>query len=205
MKTAEKVLMISLELFNQEGEGNVSSVDIANELDISPGNLYYHYRGKDEIIEALVERYVSRMSAIEQSFSEDVDFYRYLHHCLEIMHLFRFLFQNIAELCVRYPAINKKLQRVAKFQRKYLREFLIKQQKVEVLSGSSEDIDLLLDVISLVLFQSLNYYRMQGEVLNNPDIVYRELMTIFFSLQPYYKNRARASNIKQAILNKTIV
>ena len=205
MKTADKILLISLDLFNSQGERNITSVDIANELDISPGNLYYHYKGKEEIINALVDRYVTKMNEIPQSFGDNVDFYKYLFHCLETMHLFRFLFQNIAEISTQYPAINSKLQRLAKFQRQYLRQSLSGQQQDGTLTGTSTDIDLLLDIISLTLFQSLNYYQMQGDSLGNPDIVYRTLMTIYFSLQPYYKENSETAEIKLAILNKTLI
>ena len=47
MKTPQKILLISLDLFNSQGEQNVTSVDIALELDISTGNLYYHYKNKE--------------------------------------------------------------------------------------------------------------------------------------------------------------
>lgn len=205
MKTAEKILLISLDLFNTEGERNISSVDIANELDISPGNLYYHYKGKDEIINALVDSYVTKINAIKHNSSDTKAFYAYLFDCLESMYLFRFLFQNIAEISTQYPAINSKLQRVAKFQRQHLRAALAEQQQNETLSGTNTDIDLLLDIISLTLFQSLNYYQMQGDLLDNPDISYRTLMTIFFSLQPYYKNPKEAASLKRAILAKTLI
>ena len=49
-KTKEKILKTALGLFNNEGESAVSAVDIASVIGISPGNLYYHYKGKDEII-----------------------------------------------------------------------------------------------------------------------------------------------------------
>jgi AcrR family transcriptional regulator len=205
LKTAEKILLISLDLFNSEGERNITSVDIANELDISPGNLYYHYKGKDEIINALVDSYVAKMNGIPQASNANEDFYKYLFYCLETMHLFRFLFQNIAEISSQYPAINSKLQKLAKFQRQYLRKALTAQQQAGVLSGTNSDIDLLLDIISLTLFQSLNYYQMQGDSLGNPDIVYRTLMTIYFSLQPYYKENNETAKIKLAILNKTLI
>ncbi|MFT5996807.1 MAG: AcrR family transcriptional regulator [Glaciecola sp.] len=205
LKTADKILLISLDLFNSQGERNITSVDIANELDISPGNLYYHYKGKDEIVNALVDSYVSKMNAIPQSSQDTVDFYKYLFYCLETMHLFRFIFQNIAEISTQYPGINSKLQKLAKFQRQYLRKSLSEQQQDGTLTGTSTDIDLLLDIISLTLFQSLNYYQMQGDSLGNPDIVYRTLMTIYFSLQPYYQVNGETSKIKVAILNKTLI
>ena len=205
MKTADKILLISLDLFNNQGERNITSVDIANELDISPGNLYYHYKGKDEIVNALVDRYVAKINEIPQSSHDNEDFYKYLFHCLETMHLFRFLFQNIAEISVQYPAINIKLQRLAKFQRQYLRKTLSQQQQDGTLSGTASDIDLLLDIISITLFQSLNYYQMQGDSLSNPDIVYRTLMTIYFSLHPYYHEGSETAKIKEAIINKTLV
>ena len=53
MKTKDRILQYSLQLFNEEGEQNVTPVDIANVLEISPGNLYYHFKGKDPIIHQL--------------------------------------------------------------------------------------------------------------------------------------------------------
>ena len=82
MKTADKILLISLDLFNSQGERHITSVDIANELDISPGNLYYHYKGKDEIINALVDKYVSKINEVPQA-DTNVDFYKYLFYSNE--------------------------------------------------------------------------------------------------------------------------
>jgi hypothetical protein len=51
-RTAERILEVTLELFNRFGEPNVSTTLISAELNISPGNLYYHYPAKDELITA---------------------------------------------------------------------------------------------------------------------------------------------------------
>jgi len=56
MSNRERVLEAALTLFNEQGIGAVSTNHIAEEAGISPGNLYYHYRNKEEIIRALFER-----------------------------------------------------------------------------------------------------------------------------------------------------
>lgn len=65
MKTKDKIILASLELFNDQGERSVTTNHIAADLNISPGNLYYHFRNKTDIIyeiflqyEMLVDHYL---------------------------------------------------------------------------------------------------------------------------------------------------
>lgn len=53
MKTRDRILAASQELFNTRGERPVTTNHIAAHLGISPGNLYYHFKNKAEIIREL--------------------------------------------------------------------------------------------------------------------------------------------------------
>jgi AcrR family transcriptional regulator len=56
MKTKEKILLTSVELFNRNGVVAVTTNHIAKAMSISPGNLYFHYDNKEEILEELFKR-----------------------------------------------------------------------------------------------------------------------------------------------------
>lgn len=59
--TRQRILDVSLALFNQDGERHVSTNRIAEALGISPGNLYYHFRNKQDIIYHLFQNYRTKV------------------------------------------------------------------------------------------------------------------------------------------------
>jgi AcrR family transcriptional regulator len=63
MKTRDKIVLASLELFNRSGERNVTTNHIAAHMGISPGNLYYHFRNKSEIIYEIFRAYRKQVEA----------------------------------------------------------------------------------------------------------------------------------------------
>lgn len=56
MKTKDKILNAALELFNTSNTQAATTNHIAAAMDISPGNLHYHYKNREEIIFSLYER-----------------------------------------------------------------------------------------------------------------------------------------------------
>ncbi|ASP37662.1 TetR family transcriptional regulator [Bacterioplanes sanyensis] len=66
MNTRQRILDASLALFNQHGERAVSTNHIASHLAMSPGNLYYHFNNKQQIIFELVNRYQTRVLEVLQ-------------------------------------------------------------------------------------------------------------------------------------------
>ncbi len=62
--TKAKILSVARDLFNAEGFGALAAVDVANALSMSPGHLYYHYKGKGEIAIALLEAHAHELQSI---------------------------------------------------------------------------------------------------------------------------------------------
>ena len=56
MKTRDRIIEAAVKLFNEHGTKAVTTNHIAKACGISPGNLYYHFRNKDDIIRAIFEQ-----------------------------------------------------------------------------------------------------------------------------------------------------
>ncbi len=115
MKTKERILQTSLYLFNQQGEPNVTTNHIADEMDISPGNLYYHYRNKEDILICLYERFeVALLDALATTENQDIK--------LENMWLFlQLLFETIWEYRFFYRDLDHILSKSSKVKKRYAR------------------------------------------------------------------------------------
>lgn len=104
-RTRERILETALRLFNDFGEPNVTTTVIADELNISPGNLYYHFRNKDEITDSLFvdfEREMESVLAVPARRQPDVeDIWLFLHLVFEGIWKYRFLYRDLNDLLSR--------------------------------------------------------------------------------------------------------
>ena len=100
-RTAERILEVTLELFNRFGEPNVSTTLISAELNISPGNLYSHYPAQDELINSLFDRYERALRELLQA-SDQVrnveDAWLLFHMLFELIWQYRFLYRDLNDL-----------------------------------------------------------------------------------------------------------
>jgi AcrR family transcriptional regulator len=101
-KTRDRIIQASLDLFNLQGERNITTNHIAAALGISPGNLYYHFRNKQAIIGELFRLYESQVDDIlrlpEGRAVVLEDKVLYLEALLEVMWHYRFLHCNLEQL-----------------------------------------------------------------------------------------------------------
>ncbi|MCB1614759.1 MAG: TetR/AcrR family transcriptional regulator [Pseudomonadales bacterium] len=171
MKTRERIIITSLELFNNEGEPNVTTVDIANELDISPGNLYYHFKGKEIIIEEIFSRFEKSITEILSAQLDDKvdieDSWFYLFVVFEEIFAYRFFYYNLTDIMQRYDNINKKFKRIIKLKLSTANTILHKLTQASMLSISEDDIEVLANNIVLVLTYWASYTRLQKQLADD--------------------------------------
>ena len=112
-RTRERILPTSLDLFNRHGASHVTTADIAGEMNISPGNLYYHFRNKDEIIGELYAAYEARVLPLfvdPRGRRVDVDdLWLLLHVLFEQMWAYRFLYRDLDELATHNRRIGTRV------------------------------------------------------------------------------------------------
>jgi len=128
VKTKQRILVTSLALFNELGEPNVTTVDISNEMEISPGNLYYHYRNKDDIVEHVVALYDQDMARILQAESKLdglIEHWLFLKLLAEKNWDYRFIFRDFENLANKYKNIDRKLGRIQNKLNRCMRDFTV--------------------------------------------------------------------------------
>jgi AcrR family transcriptional regulator len=106
-RTRERILELALRLMNDFGEPNVNTTLIAEEMNISPGNLYYHFKNKDDIVTCLFQQFereadrlltVPSITRPRQPNIEDA--WLFLHLLFELIWKYRSFYRDLNNLLV---------------------------------------------------------------------------------------------------------
>ncbi|PKM29660.1 MAG: TetR family transcriptional regulator, partial [Gammaproteobacteria bacterium HGW-Gammaproteobacteria-12] len=182
MKTRERILQTALLLFNQQGEPNVSTLEIANELEISPGNLYYHFHGKEPLILELFERFQAEMAPLLDPPAEaqlDVeDYWLFLHLIVERLAQYRFLFQDLSNLAGRLPKLERGIRHWLNALKRTLASLLARLMADGQLVSDTRALGQLVEQITLTLLFSLDYQRILGNHGESRLVVYQVMMLV---------------------------
>lgn len=194
MKTRDRILHTSLMLFNEEGEAETTTIDIANEMDISPGNLYYHFKGKDEIISELFTQYEHAMSntltaPIEKPISDSrgsvEDNWYYLYVVMEEMYQYRFLYHNLDNLLQRYPDIRRSFRRLIQLKRAAMYAICQSLLEQEVIDARDQQLLGLVDNMTLNLTFWLNYESLLRENSDPQITIHQGVLQLLTMVAPY--------------------
>jgi len=176
MKTRDRILVTSLELFNLCGEPNVTTIDIANEMEISPGNLYYHFRNKDEIIAELFQAFEAGIHEVLQSPTEAgldmMDYWMYVHMIFEKIWEFRFLYRDPVAILERNDKLQKKFNRILDKKRAAALGGINMMREDSLIQMSDDEADRLVTNMTITATYWLNYQhiRHMGSAMDPDDL-----------------------------------
>jgi AcrR family transcriptional regulator len=199
-RTAERILEVTLELFNRFGEPNVSTTLISAELGISPGNLYYHYPAKDELINSLFERYERALNELLQAADgvrnvEDAWFF--LHSQFEIIWQYRFLYRDLNDLLSKNRLLETRFQGVLKNKTRAVRALLSGMSLSGAVDIDSREVESTANcmVVVLTYWLSFEYVRDPRRALEpeNAEVaLMRGAQHVLTLLAPYLESNQRA-------------
>ncbi len=198
-RTAERIVEVSLDLFNRYGEPNVSTTTISNELGISPGNLYYHYPAKEELINCLFQKYESSLDELLDAAGgvRDVeDAWFFTHSLFELIWQYRFLYRDLNDLLSHNLHLEKSFQGVLKRKTRAVHQMLASMARFGALQidRQSEDATATSMVVVLTYWLSFEYVRDPRHALETEAAQYslmRGAHHLLNMLAPYMQSNQR--------------
>ena len=199
-RTAERILEVTLELFNRFGEPNVSTTLISAELGISPGNLYYHYPAKDELINSLYDRYERALNELLNA-SDNVrdveDAWFFLHSLFELIWQYRFLYRDLNDLLSKNRRLETHFQWVLKNKTRSVKAMLDSLNRTGAMRIDSREIDATATsmVVVLTYWLSFEYVRDPRNALepgSAQSALLRGAHHVLSLLTPYLEEGQRA-------------
>jgi AcrR family transcriptional regulator len=116
MGTRERIVEAATRLFNESGTAAVSTNHVAREAGISPGNLYYHFRNKEEIIRAIFGRMIATWEAtFEPAYDRAPnlsDMRAVLNETYLVLWEYRFFYREFVALMRRDPELGRRYRAV---------------------------------------------------------------------------------------------
>jgi len=165
-RTRERILDASLLLFNRVGEPRTTTSDIAHELEISPGNLYYHFRHKHDIVASLFSAFEQRFSAVHvhpvPASAGVEDLWLIMHLQFEAMWDYRFLYRDLDEIFSRQGGLAGRFASLMRQLARTVREWCAAMIARGEMAAGEHELDALGDNVALVSTYWISYQKLRA-------------------------------------------
>jgi AcrR family transcriptional regulator len=187
--TRTNILVASLSLFNAKGEPNTTTNDIANEADISPGNLHYHFHKKSLLVDALVTEFQADVRRALQAPADNEttldDFWALLHLLLEILTAYRLLMRDMETLVSTYPSVGRALKGFAKALVAIMQLYVEALRRSAVLEVADREVPVMCRTLAVIVLFSERYDEISGTASSAEASALRIARSVLGVLLPY--------------------
>jgi len=196
MDTKKRIIETALKLFNSNGSYTVTTRHIAAEMNISPGNLYYHFGNKEEIIRIILKGMIEEFNLFIRPavYNPNLSgqFNDAISHTGKIMYNYRFFFMELYTLLEKDPVLKRiymkiKQERDADFRAifQFLEQTGIIEEPV-----SDEEFAIIKEnawTMAEFLLQSMYINRIKI----TPENIIKKFTNIIYMIRPYLKKEFR--------------
>ncbi len=163
MKTKDKIIATAINLFNLHGTKAISTNHIAKEMGISPGNLYYHFRSKNDIIRSISDNFSNELGSVFKIQLDTIsDFSSNLtslfNRFFKIQQSYQFLFLEGVHLTRQDSRLLDNYTNLRNLIKKGYHELLSNLVKIKIMKKQSLNIiDDLLDAQWIIMWYWINH------------------------------------------------
>jgi AcrR family transcriptional regulator len=189
--TRNRILLMALNLFNEAGVAKTTTNHIADELDISPGNLHYHFRTKADLVSAIVAEFeADSRVAITPPGTTPVsidDIWVFMHLLLERLSMYRFLFRDFETVTAEFPGVEPKLRRFVVSLAGNVALHLLNLEESGALKTTAADRLILGRSIVVQMLFSEHLDALTGVAVQDDNSTVRAAQSVLHLLLPYLK------------------
>ncbi len=163
MNTKERIIATAIDLFNLHGTKAISTNHIAKEMGISPGNLYYHFRSKNDIIRSISDNFSNELGSVFKIQLDTIsDFSSNLtslfNRFFKIQQSYQFLFLEGVHLTRQDSRLLDNYTNLRNLIKKGYHELLSNLVKIKIMKKQSLNIiDDLLDAQWIIMWYWINH------------------------------------------------
>lgn len=195
LKTRDRILLVSLELLNRLGAPQVRTNLIAEELEISPGNLYYHFRNKDQIVFELYQMCEAQLEANlvvpdQREITID-DLWLFIHLLFESIVRYRFLYRDHLNL---FSDDRRLKSRLSKMMNRIINKYATLCRGLVAsgyMAADEDEIKALAQNILLIASQWMMFEQITTNKENDEYTPGRAAYQVMQMIQPYLQGGAR--------------
>ena len=200
-RTRERILELSLKLFNEIGEPNVTTTTIAEEMEISPGNLYYHFRNKDDIINSIFaqfEQQLEKRLRFQPDHKPEIDeVWAYLSYmAADFLWHYRFLYRDLNDLLARNRTLETHFKQIISHKTRFASQFCDQLVADGEMVATPDELHVIATNVGVIGTYWLSYqFVMNPRKYNEQEAIRTELhqvsVQIVSLMAPYLRGRSR--------------
>ena len=189
-KTREFIIDTAIDLFNKQGSHSITTNHIAKACSISPGNLYYHFSNKEEIIRNIFMMIISDFSSIMTYNAEQAgrlpDLTVMSRNMGELYFKYRFFYLELPSLLALDSSLAELYHDNEKIKHSIIKEYINSMILLKLVKPGLDntDIDAFVSNTWILTDFWLSYLFVSGEKITRENIM-RGMNNFIFSIRPF--------------------